>query len=185
MKVTKLVFFMVCVVIASADTKFGLSKHNSSSIESRQIVCKNAAEGQFPYQASLRRSYGIGHMASGVIITNRHILTWSTFGENTTPVYNHAIIGSTRLNKGGIRMELEAIYRHDDYTYKVRHMHNIAVVMTRKEIIFNAYVQPIALPTKPLPAQGNVAVVLSGWGLNRNIGNVRTNSLHFTLHKFN
>lgn len=182
MKVTKLVFFMVCVVIASADTKFGLSKHNSSSIESRQIVCKNAAEGQFPYQVSLRPSK---HTASGVIITNRHILTWATFGENSAAAANHAIIGSTRLNKGGIRMELEAIYRHDDYTYKVRHKHNIAVVMTRKEIIFNAYVQPIALPTKPLPAQGNVAVVLSGWGLNRNIGNVRTNSLQFTLHKFN
>lgn len=121
MKVTTCVlFFMVCVVISTADTRFGLSMrtHNSSLIQSRQIVCKNAAEGQFPYQVSLRSGsieacwIECEHVGSGVIITNRHILTWATFGENTSAASNHVVVGSTRLDKGGIKMELDAIYMH-------------------------------------------------------------------------
>lgn len=172
MKVVNFVFFTVCVVIAAADTKLGRSTH--------QITCKTAAERQFPYQASLQQNTVINpgnHSESGAIITNRHILTWATFGENQTPVYTHAVVGLWRLDKVGIRMELDAIYSHQR-VWSERYRHNIAVVKTKKEIIFNDYVQPIALPTQPLPPQGNVSVVLSGWRLNSN-GNVRQNLFDF------
>lgn len=158
MRPINLVFFAVCLVIASADTKFGLS-----SIESRIIGGEDAEEGQFPYQVSLRHSNNGKILCGGGIISNRFILTAAHCAEGQSPSTIYAVAGALHLDQGGVKLDLDKVTYHEKWNSAGTLNSDVALLRTTEEIQFTETIQPIALPTRDLQAD-ETPVLLAGWG---------------------
>lgn len=157
MKVISLILFVLCVS-SIADAR-GLTP--------LIIGGKDAKDGQFPYQVSLRtRIIGNQHFCGASIISTRYLLTAAHCAEGITskPFFVVAVIGSVNRNSG-VTIKLNKITRHEKWNRNLL-LNDIALIRTASEIIFSETIQPIALPTKDLPDEGNTAVLLSGWGKN-------------------
>lgn len=154
------------------------------SNEKPKIVGGNvAAEGQFPYQASLR--YRGRHFCGGSIINERWILTashcLSGYVRHYRSITNkkllcfHAIsfnsfndtaigvvLGTNTLDKGGDEYASIRIWAHPYYN-AVFIWNDIGLIQLDKDIVFSDKVKPIALSTKNFD-KSDYPATLSGWG---------------------
>lgn len=69
---------------------------------------------------------------------------------------------SSRVN--GTRIPIAEVYAHKDYDNPPFDK-DIAVFKTAERLVFDEYVQPIALPPMGRSMQGGSKVVVTGWGL--------------------
>lgn len=154
---------LICLVLF-AIVSATLAKH---LYEPRIINGHDAKEGQFPYMVSLRDRDDNGHWCGASILSSRFLLTAahccaSIFSD---PKNMYAIVGATRLSRGGVHIELDKIVAHKGFDYFQEHgKYDVAVIRTANEIVFSDLIQPIALPTSDFPDDRAVKVVLSGWG---------------------
>lgn len=165
MKAVKLIFFTLCVVFATANTEydeFGLPA-DQAVINPRIVGGENAAEGQFPYQVSLRTRLFKQHFCGGSIISSRFMVTAAhcSQGLNSKPFFVFAVVGTLYRTSGGVSVYLEKITPHAEFSMS-KLVNDISLIRTAKEIVFSTTIQPIALPTQN--DEGHTQVVLSGWG---------------------
>lgn len=118
----------------------------------------SAAEGQFPYQISLRRYDS--HSCGGSIYNKRWIVTAGHCVDGASPVGMTVVAGSTRLSTGGDSYNVEKIIVHPSFN-PWELTSDIAVLKVTEDIQFNEYVQPIPLSTQYVGESESVA---SGWG---------------------
>lgn len=154
MKTVSLFVLIVGSLLASAE----------SLSEPRIVNGENAQEGQFPYEASLRKLNN-DHLCSASILSGRFLLTAAHcfLGMDLNPKTIYAVVGAVNLKTGGTKVTLNKIISHKDFSLDT-HSNDIALVRSVKSIIFTDVVQPIALPKQNLPDEGNVNVFVSGWG---------------------
>ncbi|CAK1540395.1 unnamed protein product [Leptosia nina] len=127
--------------------------------ETRIVGGQEAADGEFPYQVSLRR-YGTQHFCGGSIIASQWILTAAHCTiKNKKDV--KVVAGTNSLTKGGDKYDIEEIIQHESYVYASL-VNDVQLLKLTKEIKFGSKVAAIDLPTKDTPE--NVALVTSGWG---------------------
>lgn len=165
MKPVNFIFFAVCAVLATAHTEydaFGLPKH-APVINPRVVGGKNATEGQFPYQVSLRNYFDRKHFCGASIISDRFILTAAhcTLGANGDPDFVFAVVGALHRTQDGIEIELEKITTHAEWS-NIRFTNDIALIKTAHKIGFSDTIYPIALPSQNI--ESNKPVILSGFG---------------------
>lgn len=132
---------------------------------SRIINGNDATAGQFPYMISLRQRVDNQHFCGASIVNSRFLLTAAhcCMDENALPANVYAVAGALRQSTGGTVIDLDRITRHNGWNM-TQAIHDISILRTTKEIIFSQQIQPIALPTSNLPADGHARTVYSGWG---------------------
>jgi secreted trypsin-like serine protease len=163
MKTISLICLTACVALATAKSVY----------EPRIIGGDDAAEGQFPYQVSLRRREVNRHFCGGSILSNRFILTAAHClqNDNADPNNVFAVVGAYRQTEGGVKVELDTLTPHDGFDIREL-IHDIGIIRTAEEITFTDLIQPIALPTSQL--NGMTRVVLSGWGKHQSAASFAT-----------
>ena len=125
----------------------------------------NAANGQYPYQVSLRASGS--HFCGGSIINNRWVLSAAhcTIGRAQNAVT--IVVGSVLLNAGGATHTSSRIINHPSYNSQTI-ANDVSVVQTASTIVFNTNVR--AIPLGSIQIGGGVNSILTGWGSTSTIG---------------
>ncbi|CAK1540397.1 unnamed protein product [Leptosia nina] len=155
----KHLFIFVLAVL----THSGAQGAEDVSDETRIVGGTNAADGEFPYQVSLRRG-GRQHFCGGSIIASRWILTAAHCTiKNKKDV--KVVAGTNSLSSGGDTYEIGEIIQHEKYNGS-SFANDIKLLKLTKEIKFGNKVGTINLPSKDTP--GKVELVASGWGYTDN-----------------
>ncbi|XP_063394724.1 chymotrypsin-1-like [Cydia fagiglandana] len=119
-----------------------------------------AANGSYPYQASLR-VYGVWHFCGASILTPRVILTAAHCVERMRPQYLKVVVGTNQLLAGGTPYGVRKIVYHENYdNYEI--VNDIAIVFTQEEIEFSSTVDAIELNDEPV--EKGEDLILTGWG---------------------
>ncbi|XP_073960725.1 chymotrypsin-1-like [Choristoneura fumiferana] len=119
-----------------------------------------AANGSYPYQASLR-VWGVWHFCGASILTPRVILTAAHCVDRMRPEYLKVVVGTNQLRAGGTAYSIRKIVRHADYDDDII-TNDIAIVFTEKEMEFSSTVDAIELNDEPV--EKGEELVLTGWG---------------------
>lgn len=130
--------------------------------QTRIVNGSNATDGQFPHQVSLRKSLDNTHFCGGSIITSKWILTAAHCPKFSEGLEIIAVVGIIKLDQIGSIYRIDKVHIHPEYNIETGSRHDIALLQTSTEIVFNELVRPIALARRNTPA--NVAVTVSGWG---------------------
>lgn len=155
MKPISLIFLVVCLALAAANSQYELKP--------RVVGGQKAALGQFPYQVSLRSRILRSHFCGASIISNRYILTAAhcTSGLHLHPSFTVAVVGAVHRHFDGVTYTLNKIWQHEGFSLQAL-ANDISLIRTSSEITFTPNIAPIGLPTKN--DAGNTAAILSGWG---------------------
>ncbi|KAG4068142.1 hypothetical protein HA402_001567 [Bradysia odoriphaga] len=147
-----------------------------TNLESRIVGGQNAGSGQFPHQVSLRRYNQ--HYCGGSIISPLKVLTAAQciYGQSVT--LNTAVVGTNKLNSGGISYPVLYGSYHESYNPQTI-VNDVAVLTLALPILYNQYVQPISLSTSS-PSSGET-LTLSGWGLTSYPGSVPNDLQYINL----
>ncbi|KAF5272673.1 hypothetical protein FQA39_LY07700 [Lamprigera yunnana] len=129
------------------------------SPNTRIIGGDTAADGQFPYQAQIRRN-GVHH-CGGSIINSNTILTAAHCLINQVATSLSVVVGTNQNNAGGVEHQISSITYHTGFTFTVG-AHDIGLVKLSSDILYNERVQPIELGAEYIGI--NVQCTLSGWG---------------------
>ncbi|KAB0793865.1 hypothetical protein PPYR_13485 [Photinus pyralis] len=136
----------------------------------------DAPEGAYPYQVSLR-SFG-SHNCGGSIIDATTVMTAAHCVTGSKPSALRVVVGSNKLNSGGVSYELESIRAHTGYD-SWRFTNDIAILKLKTPISFTDKVKSVDLETEYLGA--DVDCVLSGWGRLNYPGSLPNNLQHIDL----
>lgn len=168
MKPINLIVLSICLALATAATITNVSVNlqNQKFRRSARIIGgKTASKGQFPYFSPILQCDRLDYYCGGVILSKRYVLSEGNC-LNRIPIYPPTVclgVGMIDRKKDGplIRMKIWKEYRK--HPQEVRY----SLVMFKtiyNDIIFNDFVQPIALPTERLPNGENTKVVTMGFG---------------------
>lgn len=131
---------------------------------SRIIDGIEAKKGQFPHQVSVKLSLTHRHICGGSIISDKFILTAGhCFERDDKPEDIFVYYGALDIINDGIDMNLEKIIIHPSFNIK-KLINDITILKTINTIIFSDFVKPISLPTQNVSADGQMDVIISGWG---------------------
>lgn len=144
-----------------------------SGIHSRIYGGKEAANGEFPYVASVRKyigNYPPYPMCDGAIITNRFILTTADCRNIRAPPEEYEVVVGTvkgLYDHNGTIYNVKKWIVHEDYYMNITSTNatirnDIALIKTSSKIKFNKLVAPIALSIQFI--EDGAEVVASGWG---------------------
>lgn len=157
-----LIIFIACYNCEESDKIFGGSY---------------ASRYQFPHQVSIfQRTF---HWCAGSILDNLHILTaarcvkmWVIESRdkhfqitNRRNYRKHLSIlaGTNILSSGGVRVGIEKIFIHENYTGKYEQkQNNIAVIRLKTPLVYSRSIKPIELYPEDLLISSRV--IYSGWG---------------------
>uniref|UniRef100_A0A1Q3FHD4 Putative trypsin-like serine protease n=1 Tax=Culex tarsalis TaxID=7177 RepID=A0A1Q3FHD4_CULTA len=126
----------------------------------RIVGGSDAAEGQFPYQVSLRSAAG-SHFCGGSIVNSRWILTAGHCAAGRTPVNTVVVVDTLTLNAGGTAHVSDVILVHPQYAAG-NLANDLAVIRVAVPIVFNNRVGPISLAPELL--ESALGATVSGWG---------------------
>lgn len=153
-----LMVFVVCSSSNNIEESIFGGKHDNLRI----VNGKEAALGQFPHQASIRKYSR--HLCGGSIINSRWILSAASCvdGTNYLPTAISASLGSiNRENFFGEIYYMSHIIHHPAYNSEGL-QNDIALLRTMITIDFSQYIEPIALPFSKLLE--DTTVTIAGWG---------------------
>ncbi|XP_065084078.1 chymotrypsin-2-like [Ochlerotatus camptorhynchus] len=139
-----------------------------SEWEGRIVGGSNAAEGQFPYQVSLR-SAANAHFCGGSIVNNNWVLSAAHCTSGRTTANTIVFVGALLLNAGGERHPSSQIINHPQYS-GITLANDVSVVRVATPFLFNSNVAPIALEQNFVTTASNAQA--SGWGQTSNPGSL-------------
>ncbi|CAD1473781.1 unnamed protein product, partial [Heterotrigona itama] len=146
--------------------------------ESQIVGGKDASNGQFPYQVSLRKSGS--HFCGGSILDARTILTAAHCVSGLTNLNSVSVhAGTNRLDQQGQSYGVSKIVSHKNYNSLLL-VNDVALILVSSNIAFNNLVQPVKLATGSKTYEGS-SCVLSGWGTTRVGGNPPNNLQYINL----
>lgn len=143
------------------DPKITLNDIGYEAPDSRIVGGSNAAEGQFPYQCSLR-SAANAHFCGCSIVNNRWVVSAAHCTIDRTPANTLVVVGTTFRLTGGVTHPVAQIRNHENYNGNTIAF-DVCTVQTVNPIAFNAHTQPIPLATAHL--QQSPTGIVSGWGV--------------------
>ncbi|KAF5287275.1 hypothetical protein FQR65_LT02148 [Abscondita terminalis] len=118
----------------------------------------DAAEGEFPYQASIKIFRA--HSCGGSIISTKSILTAAHCYNPFVPM--EVVVGTIKMFDEGDSYEVQKLTPHPEFNMETIE-NDVAVINLVKEIVLNDKIQPIALNTADVVAGSSCT--LTGWGL--------------------
>ncbi|XP_058810750.1 chymotrypsin-2-like [Phymastichus coffea] len=143
----------------------------------RIVGGKDASEGAYPYQVSLRRPT---HFCGGSILNSRWILTAAHCVQNREHTDVTVVAGTVLLNStDGQTYQSEYIVWHNGFNMLVLR-NDIALIRVDRDIQFNDKVRPISLPTEDFN-KADYPAVLTGWGRTSTGGPLPNNLQEITL----
>ncbi|XP_070501763.1 chymotrypsin-1-like [Chironomus tepperi] len=128
----------------------------------------DASPGQFPYMVSIQTAGFRGSHGCGAgIINERWILSAAHCLLNDRTELYALIVGTVRMDEGGVIYGVERIIRHPSYVinvppFYISNWFDIGLIKTTTRIIFNEFVQPIPLGRRRI--NGNTRAILAGFG---------------------
>lgn len=147
------------------------SAKSIDSIDLEKIVGgQNVTIEQFPWQVSLFNATSGRHFCGGSIIDRFTILTAAHCIRPGRPV--SVRVGTTFHREGGSIHESSRIIVHPAYDRSTFDS-DLALVILKYPLIYNQFVQPVALPEFDYDLDNNSSVLVSGWGF-RKIANETT-----------
>ncbi|EDS35876.1 cationic trypsin [Culex quinquefasciatus] len=149
---SSLLFLFGCIALSAAVALPGRA--------GRVVGGSDAAEGQFPYQVSLRSAAG-AHFCGGSIVNSRWILTAGHCAAGRTPVNTVVVVDTVTLDAGGVAHGTERIVVHPQYA-EGNLANDIAVIRVAVPIVFSSRVGPVSLAAELL--EEGAGATLSGWG---------------------
>jgi len=153
--------------------------------EGRIIGGEEAADGEFPYQVSIRFAGNLGstHYCGGSIIDKDWILTaaWCCFNE--LPSTMDVVAGGIKLTNFENEEEkrnVEHIFTHPKYIVNNGAIdYDICLLKLKDSLEWTEFVQPIALPAAGQMTETGTECILTGWGILKEGGLLdHTNVLH-------
>uniref|UniRef100_A0A6M2DW72 Putative trypsin-like serine protease n=1 Tax=Xenopsylla cheopis TaxID=163159 RepID=A0A6M2DW72_XENCH len=127
----------------------------------------DAKEGQYPYVVSVRRREFKSHTCGGSILNENWILTAAHC------VYRYSVdafsvqYGVTKISENGDTIvNVKNFFIHEDYDPFDSFVNDIAVLQLEHPLVFNKFVQPIALAKNYSQAVHETPATLVGWGVN-------------------
>ncbi|EDV93409.1 trypsin-4 [Drosophila grimshawi] len=132
--------------------------------DGRIVNGREAFDGEFPYQLSLRRL--TIHICGAAVLDGSWAITAAhcVDGHERKPQEFSLRLGSVRRSSGGSLMNVRTIYKHP--TYDPKDM-NFDVALLRTQIgalTMDPNAAPISLPESGEPIVENLSAVVSGWG---------------------
>lgn len=121
-----------------------------------------AAEGEFPYQASLRNIRR--HICGAAILSSSWILTAAHCADDNKPPALFVRVGSIDQSKGET-YDIDLVMIHENFTWTETNQDSsddLALMRTQNSIQFNDLVQPIAIEISFI--RGGERAVFAGWG---------------------
>lgn len=156
--------------------QFWIVPHGKNRHTGRITGGLDAAQGQFPYQASIRNMFGL-HFCGGSILNENHILTAASCVVDSNPANIHVVVGSN-VASSGTRYNIASISAHADYNRKT-HENDIAVIRTTNPIYMSSNVGKVAIADQEI-LEGPLLTL--GWGRNSTNGEA-TRTLQFLVTK--
>ncbi|XP_058798205.1 plasma kallikrein-like [Phymastichus coffea] len=143
-----------------------------ASIEGRIIGGENANIEEYPYQISMRWTYGLPrpmHFCGGSIVSNKHIVTAAhcVYDKQAANMLRNMKIyaGTSRSDSlaEGKAYSVQSISVHPGYRgVSNSYLNDIAIVTLKEPIEFSAIQKPIELPSRDV--QNGATAVVTGWG---------------------
>jgi len=168
-------FFLAASLAIAATSAANLPSHPLPALPlkdqvgvGRIVGGEEAADGEFPWQVSLRSIGALGatHFCGGSIIDKDWILTAAHCCANQVPATMHVVAGGIKLNNFENEEEnrnLDHIISHPDYSSAT--ISNDACLLKLKESLeFTEFVQPIALPAAGQDTPAGTDCIVTGWG---------------------
>lgn len=147
------------------------------SFQTRIIGGSTSKRGQFPYYVSLRSNVGHNHVCGASILTKHFVLTAghclagnSKENEVHGQVQLYGLVNAwsfdQNVDKSATIIRFAKVGLHPKYRSDFQaNYYDLALLRTLGEITFNKFVQPINLPTSPVPNKGGLDAVVSGFGM--------------------
>lgn len=157
------VILLLCFLQAQAAS---FRSKSNQLIQNRIVGGHDANRGQFPYHVVFANRLSFFYFCGGSIITSRHILSAAhcvtNFEYNTNELL--VILNTSSLKDSDFtEIQISKAYGHPKYT-KDSTKFDISVLLTRREIKFNDFVQPIRLPTMDYTQTSGNDAIITGWG---------------------
>ncbi|KAK4873577.1 hypothetical protein RN001_012937 [Aquatica leii] len=130
-----------------------------SFVDWRIVGGSSSDDGEYPYQVS-QKVYN-RHNCGGSIIDSSTILTAAHCVYRHPPEEMTILVGSNKLNQGGVTHPVKKYIMHQMYDQKTL-QNDIALIKLSTRIHFTSSVHSIALDHEYIP--GGIDCVLSGWG---------------------
>ncbi|XP_058463868.1 collagenase-like [Malaya genurostris] len=162
--------FKLTIVIVAF---LAIDSASPAELPSRIVNGEAAVVGQFPYQVLLKIQLSQGRaLCGGSLLSDQWILTAGhcVQGASSFEVTLGALDLVDNGNDGRVVLTATEYIRHDRYN-PLFAVNDIAVIKLPTPIVLSDRIQPIKLPTNSDKFTGQ-KVVVSGWGLQKNGGNV-------------
>ncbi|XP_011358985.1 transmembrane protease serine 11B-like protein [Pteropus vampyrus] len=121
----------------------------------------NALEGEWPWQASLKKNGQ--HSCGASLISERYLVTAAHCFQKTQNPKNYTVSFGTKVSPPYMQHYIQQITIHEDYI-QGEHHDDIALILLTEKVVFKNDVHRVCLPEATqifLPGEG---VVVTGWG---------------------
>ncbi|XP_053684103.1 chymotrypsin-2-like [Sabethes cyaneus] len=136
--------------------------------EGRIVGGSNAAEGQFPYQVSLR-SAANSHFCGGSIINTNWAMSAAHCTVGRTVANTIVVAGSLLLNAGGTTHQAQTIVNHPAYS-SLTLANDISLVRVATPFVFSPTVGSVELESNFI--ESATGAQASGWGQTTHPGSI-------------
>merc|ERR1719312_1005618 len=143
---------------------------------------EEAADGEFPWQVSLRQIGMIGatHFCGGTVLNENWVVTAAHCCAGQIPLLMHVVAGGIKLNNAEgeeERRDIEKIIGHPEYSSKLL-TNDICLLKLKKPLVMTEFIKPIALPESMEEYDAGTKAIVTGWGTMSEGALILPNVLH-------